>query len=624
MNTWKPRPPLAGLGALSLAIAGVTSAGAPPSPPGFTWSTVVNNTDLMPTEGCAKDPAKCKPFNSYNQPSVNLEGLVVIRARSRGGQGETGGHGGGEHEGAAVLASEDGGGSGGSGSGGSGTEHGNQPVHGIYTRDMSLAGSPIVRILDRKTEVPQPNNAHYPPSNTLLTTFIETPSFPRIDMDSDTVATRANHQPVWIYEVGTDPDTGEPIETRVGTTGIYTNPFGDLITGASKLGAVPGFEFYAVPGTDPPVMFDVFPGAPAVTGGSTIVFKGNYTFDGAGRTGVFYRDLVEENINGGPGGGTNPVVLIANNTDTLIPGTSKVFGSTSPPSAAAGKAVFAGFDNEENPTVGGIYLAPLGIAEPPLRPLVRIGDQVPGERKGAVFNRLGEGVAFDGRYVAFWGAWGTMRTIRLHCPTEGNKDRIAFCLTQCPEPQGCSAKAPVSQGIFLHDTEMKTTQAVAKAPTPYGDFLFWNFSGMVPGVGGGEDGSEEDGEPARWRSSAFVAVSGQATAFKAVASRGQEGGCGSCHSGGVGSAPPTPSHGQPIGIYLSRQPGQGIITVLDTGGDGQLLDPEAPAGSIVSELGLEREGLRGNWIAVSAKMGVAGGSEEDGMAGVYITQLPPR
>jgi hypothetical protein len=301
-----------------------------------------------------------------------------------------------------------------------------------------------------------------------------------------------------------------------------------------------------------------------------------------------------------------------------------IFGSTSPPSAAKGQVVFAGFDNEENPTVGGIYLAPLGIAEPPLRPLVRIGDQVPGERKGAVFNRLGEGVAFDGRYVAFWGAWGTMRTIRLHCPTEGNKDRIAFCLTQCPEPQGCSAKAPVSQGIFLHDTEMKTTQAVAKAPTPYGDFLFWNFSGMVPGVGGGEDGSEEDGEPARWRSSAFVAVSGQATAFKAVASRGQEGGCGSCHSGGVGSAPPTPSHGQPIGIYLSRQPGQGIITVLDTGGDGQLLDPEAPAGSIVSELGLEREGLRGNWIAVSAKMGVAGGSEEDGMAGVYITQLPPR
>jgi hypothetical protein len=63
---------------------------------------------------------------------------------------------------------------------------------------MSVAGSPIVRILDRKTEVPQPNNAHYPPSNPgLLTTFVETPSFPRIDMLSDTIATRGNHQPVW-------------------------------------------------------------------------------------------------------------------------------------------------------------------------------------------------------------------------------------------------------------------------------------------------------------------------------------------------------------------------------------------------------------------------------------------
>lgn len=58
--------------------------------------------------------------------------------------------------------------------------------------------------------------------------------------------------------------------------------------------------------------------------------------------------------------------------------------------------------------------------------------------------------------------------------------------------------------------------------------------------------------------------------------------------------------------------------MLDTRTDGQALDPEAPAGSIVSELGIEREGLRGNWIAVSAKMG----TEEDGMAGVYITTLP--
>jgi hypothetical protein len=61
--------------------------------------------------------------------------------------------------------------------------------------------------------------------------------------------------------------------------------------------------------------------------------------------------------------------------------------------------------------------------------------------------------------------------------------------------------------------------------------------------------------------------------------------------------------------------------VLDNRTDGLLLDPEAPVGSTVVEVGLEREGLRGNWLTVSAKMGVEGGTEEDGIAGVYITTL---
>ena len=580
---------------LALSAAHMTTVeAAPPAPYPFDWATVVNNNDFMPTDTC--DPANpsappiCRHFNSYNQPSVNVDGLVVIRARSRGGQGDTGAHGGEDEAGATASAADDGNG-GHDGGGGSGTEHGNQPVHGIYTRDMSASDKPIVRILDRKTEVPQPNN--------LGSTFIETPSFPRIDMWSDTIATRANHQPVWQY---TPPNSGE---TRAGTTGIYTNPFGDLITGASKLGAVPGFEFFAVPGVETPTMFDVFPGAPAVTStdgetGDTIVFKGNFTVGGVGKTGVFYRVLEDVDINNGPGGGTNPVVLIANNTDTDIPGTGQLFGSTSPPSAVDGLVVFAGFDNEENPSLGGIYLADLDEVDfkgtPKLDPLVSIGDQVPGEKSNARFNRLGEGVAFDGQYVAFWGAWGAMRTIRLHCPAEGNRDRIAFCLTQCPEPQGCSAKAPVRQGIFLHDTLADETRAVAKAPRDFEDFVFWNFSGKVPGIGGGHEGGEDDGEPARWRSSAFVAVSGTSAAFKAVT-------------------------GNRVGVYLSEAPGLAPVTVVDNRTDGQLLDLEAPVGSTVVEVGLEREGLRGDWLAVSAKMGVEGGEEEDDMAGVYITKV---
>ena len=69
--------------------AGVNVDNTKPAPsPGFVWVTVVNNNDLMP-------PLNEKNFNSYNQPSVNVDGLVVIRARSRGGHGAGGGEGGG-------------------------------------------------------------------------------------------------------------------------------------------------------------------------------------------------------------------------------------------------------------------------------------------------------------------------------------------------------------------------------------------------------------------------------------------------------------------------------------------------------------------------------------------------
>lgn len=543
----------------------------------LTWSTVVNNNDLMPgTTG--------RTFNSYNQPSVNMDGLVVMRARSRGGDGQ------------------------------------GPATHGIYLRDMGAEGNEIVRVLDRTSPVPHPNNQG--------TIFVETPSFPRIDMRSSTIATRGNHQPVWRHGQSEDEDI-EPI----GTTGIYTNPFGDLVTGAAKLGVLPDFPFFAVPGAEPLTPFDVFPGAPAVTDGETIVFKGNFTVGDVGKTGVFYRDLgcepiivhsdgIEEELV--PAAGDAPAVLIANNTDTFIPGTDTLFGSTSPPSAADGLAVFAGFDNEDAPTLGGIYLAPLAKEKPELTPLVSIGERVPGESHSETFNGLGEGVAFDGRFVGFWGSWGTeTRTVRLYCPTEGNKDRIAYCNqklacegagellgdpdsvcddttdpyfeTRCYQDM----EVPVHQGVFLHDSARGKTRAVAKTGKWFDDFVFWNYSGKTPCVGQGghgQEGAEDDGEPVRWRSASFVAVSGPSTVFKAVA-------------------------GGTTGIYYRQRPGEDIWTVLDTTMDGRSLDPEAPPGSTITELGLEREGLRGDYLAVSAKMGIEGGSEEDGMAGVYLTRV---
>ncbi len=187
-----------------------------------------------------------------------------------------------------------------------------------------------------------------------------------------------------------------------------------------------------------------------MTDGATIAFKGNYTVDLVGKTGVYYRDLENAPIplDGAPlapAGGTNPVVLIANNTDTFIPGTSSGVRVTAPPSAANRQAVFAGFDNEDNPTLGGIYRAPLAGTAPPLATLVAIGAQVPGESRRDTFNRLGEGVSFDGRFVAFWGAWGTeTTTLILQCRDEGNADRVAFCRQQ--HPSGFAVSGSVAPG----------------------------------------------------------------------------------------------------------------------------------------------------------------------------------
>ena len=342
-------------------------------------------------------------------------------------------------------------------------------------------------------------------------------------------------------------------------------------------------------------------------------------------------------------------MLIANNTDTFIPGTSKVFGSTSPPSAAGGRAVFAGFDDEESPTLGGIYMAPLAPypagAQPSLKALVRIGSQVPGESVRARFTRLGEGVSFDGRFVAFWGAWGTQtRTVRLYCPQEGNKARIAYCnqklivngdvvgdpASVCADTSdpmhGISCyqekQVPVNQGIFVHDTGAGApgvTTVVAKTGGGLDDFLYWNFSGRAPGVGeGGEDG-DDDGEPARWRSTAFMAVSGlvdgtltDATFHAAFKAR----------SGTLD--PVTHAWVSPVdGIYLRQGPGMPPLQALvRTGMDGSLLDPEAVdgqgAGLPVTEMGIERDGFRGRSIVINASMG----SEEAGWAGVYLTEVP--
>lgn len=552
-----------GLRTLLLTLGTATLAlGAPP----FVWETVVNNGEVVPGD--------TRTFNSYNQPSVNVNRLVVIRARSKGGT--TG-----------------------------------EPAHGVFLRDMA-AGTPLVTLFDRNTQVPNPNN--------LQSTFVEPPSIPRIDMFAKTVASRANHQPSWKYML---PDG--VTETRAGTAGIYTNPFGSLIAGASNLGIVPDFSFYAVPG-HAGVKFDVFPGAPAVANGATLVFKGNFTLPdpvtpGAtlSKTGVYFRNMKNASIpladgsSLGPAGGTKAVTLIAD-TDCTIPGTKVKFGSTAPPSAAGYLAVFAGFDNEDNPTKGGIYLAPMLWAKPPLLPLVKIGGQVPGEAKGVGFNKLGEGLSFDGRFVAFWGAWGTeTKALMLQCPTDGNKDLLAFCKAQYPN--GYATTVPVHQGIFVHDILTGSTRVVAKTPTDFDDFVYWNFSGLVPGTGS----SDESGEPARWRSASFVALSGLVdgslldsnahVAFKARKGLAVDGAYLDVVDG----------------LYLRKvgPTSSAFAPIVTSGMDGTLIDPAAVDPLTgdhlpVTAMGLERDGFRGKALVVTVTMA----TEAAGWAGVYLTSAP--
>lgn len=494
------------------------------------WTTVVNNGTTI--------PGTTMLFNSYNQPSVNALGTVVFRARSKGGSGT-------------------------------------QPIHGIYMRNM-LRGTVVVRVFDKTSTIPQPNNND--------AQFIEFPSFPRIDMFSGNIITRGTSQPVLTYTL---PDG---TETKIGTSGVYAQLNSNFLTAASQLGVDPDYSYYLVPNAQAGTKFDQFPGAPSITG-RMVAFKGNYTEDNISKTGIYYRDIAAKR-------GVSPIINIAG-TSTVIPGPSSssaiAFGATAPPSAALGMVVFTGWDNEDTPAVGGIYLAPIR-SRPTLTALISIGDQVPGEATGTTFTNFGENLAFDGRYVVFWATWGgDTHTIHLTCPTDGNKDLIAYCNKQYPD--GYDPAIPNHQGIFAYDILLHRLTVLAKSPTDFEDFLYWVFSGKPPGTG-----TSEDGEPARWRASSFVAVSARLFTFRVVFK----------------------AHSQNYsvdGIYASQGPRPSAFsTLLDTNTSGIAVDPMAPAASKIVSLGIEREGYRYGWLTVTASMLDPLTSESWG--GIYIRYLP--
>jgi hypothetical protein len=75
-----------------------------------------------------------------------------------------------------------------------------------------------------------------------------------------------------------------------------------------------------------------------------------------------------------------------------------------------------------------------------------------------------------------------------------------------------------------------------------------------------------------------------------------------------------------------------LVPLLRTGDLGAMVDPEAPAGAVVSAIGIERDGFRGKWLAVTVSMLVPGADgtaaaageaseEETGWAGIYAARF---
>jgi hypothetical protein len=269
--------------------------------------------------------------------------------------------------------------------------------------------------------------------------------------------------------------------------------------------------------------------------------------------------------------------------------------------------VFTGLDVEEAPTAGGIFMAPL-TANPALTTVAGFNTVVP-KNGTSTLSAFGEGLSFDGRYVGFWGGWGTETFERqVQCATDGNAVVRQACIDQ--DNSGIANDGIYTfdvlknQGIFLADTDLNRLYLVAQTGALFDDFLFWNFSGNA-GQGSGDENVDEEG--ARWRSSAFLAISGNSVVFKAAqgyvdGSQGKTGGT----SGLFGAVD--------VSDVFSYDD---LFTIIATGMDGGLLDPMAAGIPIVS-LGVERDGFRNGRLAISASMANA----DEGWAGVYVATVP--
>lgn len=511
----------------------------------LTWQTIANGSTAMP------GTKTTTLFNLFGPVSINAAGLAAFNGQS------------------AVTTSD---------------SEETTSTKGLYTVD--LATGTVSRIADTSTLVPDPNTITY---GLTLAKFGGFPSFARIDQNSSVVGFVGTHPPV--LQLLNDG--------RVGSSGLYANPSTVLDTGVGLFTQDP-YTYFQIPDL-PATAFGAFPNAPAIVGGNTIVFKGDYLSGTTVATGVYYRDLVADS-------GESPVTLLASVNSTQIPEKTLKFGYFGAPSAVGTTAVFVGYDQKDAPTAGGIYSASISSA-PALNPLVTIGTLVPGETETDTFTRFGEALSFDGRYVGFWGAWGTdISKIHVTC-SEQDAAVQAYCLTVFPD--GYDAQVPVHQGMFVYDITSSTLTTVAKAGTDFTDFTYWPFVGTLPeegaptdvgssGGGGDETEVEVPLEPPAFVLSTSIVVAGQSSTAYQVAFKAKT--------------------GSVDGIYITSGPETALIlTALDTTMIGTTVDGASNATSTIKKLDLEREGLRGTRLAIGASMHDSATSTD--AAGLYTTTI---
>ncbi len=509
----------------------------------FEWHTVANGSTALP------GGKESTLFLTFGEASVNSSGLAVFKGQSTASTSQTGD---------------------------------TSSTTGIFSADLNTGT--LATIADITMLVPDPNNVTY---GTTFAKFGGFPSLARIDAGSALVGFAATHPPVMQLQSG----------GRVGSSGLYANPSNALDTAVGLFTQDP-YTFFQVPDMAAGTAFGAVPVSPAVVNGSTVVFKGDYLNGTTVAMGIYYRDLVADS-------GNSPVALIASTYSTKMPGKSIKFGYMGAPSAVGSTAVFVGYDKKDAPTAGGIYSATVATSST-LTPLVTIGTAVPGESSTDTFTRFADAVSFDGRYVGFWGAWGTEATpLHVTCSTEGDAALNAYCLTLFPD--GYDVQVPMHQGMFVYDTTTSTLSAVAKTGAEFSDFTYWVFVGTVPESGsptGGPPSGGEEAEPALetpgFVLSPNIAVAGQGASAYQVAFKAKT--------------------GSVDGIYTTSGPDAAAIqTLLDTTMAGNAVDGAADPNSMIKTLVLEREGMRGQWLTVGSTLLDSTGQVRS--SGVYATSV---